>query len=84
MAPVSEEYAAATPPSKDGSGNPNANTILFDATKNELFRLNESYRTLQRKLKGRWRVASGREDGNINTEMLAACRVFVIAGPRDK
>jgi hypothetical protein len=33
-----------------------ANTILFNSSKNELFKINENYKTLHRKLKGSWKI----------------------------
>jgi hypothetical protein len=33
-----------------------ANTILFNSSKNELFKINENYKTLDRKLKGSWKI----------------------------
>lgn len=65
---------------------PKSNVIVFDTTKNELYRLNEGYKTLQRKLKGNWKTATNREDSSsgINSDTLSNSRVFVLAGPREK
>ena len=30
-----------------------SNTVVFDATKNELYKINDAYKSLQRKLKGK-------------------------------
>ena len=38
-------------PSSGGS-RPKSNTIVFDASKNELYKINDSYKSLHRKLKG--------------------------------
>ena len=38
-----------------------SNTIVFDATKNELYRTNDAYKSLQRKLKGKFFVSSFEE-----------------------
>ena len=48
--------------------------ILFDVSRNELFKLSDNLKTLQRKLKGNWRVASNREDSVVNQEVLGTCR----------
>ena len=76
MAPVAEGYYQQHGGSQDsfrnGNGGMNgsagmengfgkANTVLFDTTKNELFRLTEGFKTLHRKLKGNWKVSSNRE-----------------------
>jgi len=62
-----------------------SNTILFNATKNELFRLNDNYKTLQRKLKSNWKINATRDDQNgITQDLLANIRVFVLAGSREK
>lgn len=51
------------------------NAILFDTTKNELFKLNDNYKNLQRKLKGQWKIASNREDSAINLESLSQVKL---------
>ncbi|CAG2064665.1 unnamed protein product, partial [Timema podura] len=33
-----------------------SNTILFNSSKNEVYKLNDSYKNLHRKLKGNWKV----------------------------
>lgn len=61
---------------------PKTFTILFDASKNELFTLQDGYKTLQRRLKSMWNVQSVNAD--ISSEVLSGCDVFVLAGPRHK
>lgn len=58
------------------------NTILFDESKGELFKLNEGFRTLHRKLKTQWKVMSSRED--LSKESVGMSRVVVLACPRQK
>ena len=46
MPPSSEDFSSLSQQSEK------SNTILFDVSKNELFRITDNYKTLQRKLKG--------------------------------
>ncbi|XP_076034643.1 intraflagellar transport 52 isoform X2 [Oratosquilla oratoria] len=57
-------------------------TILFNESKGELFRLNEAFRTLHRKLKAHWKVISYRDD--LNKEAISQAGVIVLACPRQK
>ncbi|XP_067126224.1 intraflagellar transport protein 52 homolog [Centruroides vittatus] len=59
-----------------------SNTIIFDISKNELFSLNEGYRTLNRRLKNNWKVFSNKEE--ISMQVLSQTAVFVLPGPREK
>lgn len=61
-----------------------SNIITFDTSKNEAFRISDNYKTLQRKLKGNWKISSNREDSQITIDILSQSRVFVLAGPREK
>jgi intraflagellar transport protein 52 len=55
-------------------------TILFNQSKNELFKL-DNLKVLQRKLKSSWRLEVNREE--ITGEVLSDVGVFVSAGPRE-
>ncbi|XP_053676208.1 intraflagellar transport protein 52 homolog [Anopheles nili] len=57
-------------------------TILFNVSKNELFKLADNYKTLHRKLKVNHRVDSNKSD--ITPELLKTATVFVLAGPQEK
>uniref|UniRef100_A0A182IQ74 Uncharacterized protein n=2 Tax=Anopheles atroparvus TaxID=41427 RepID=A0A182IQ74_ANOAO len=57
-------------------------TILFNVSKNELFKLTDNYKTLHRKLKVNHRVESNKND--ITPEILKTATVFVLAGPQEK
>jgi intraflagellar transport protein 52 len=59
-----------------------ANTILFNSSKNELFKINENYKTLHRKLKGSWKILTNKDE--ISHEVLSGVKLFVIPGPREK
>ncbi|XP_064624329.1 intraflagellar transport protein 52 homolog isoform X2 [Lineus longissimus] len=58
------------------------NTIIFNASKRELFTINSGFKTLNRKLRTSWKVTSNKED--ISEEKLAPARVFILAAPREK
>uniref|UniRef100_A0A182JWG9 Uncharacterized protein n=1 Tax=Anopheles christyi TaxID=43041 RepID=A0A182JWG9_9DIPT len=57
-------------------------TILFNVSKNELFKLPDNYKTLHRKLKVNHRVESNKSE--ITPEILKSANVFVLAGPQEK
>lgn len=59
-----------------------SDTIVFNVSKNEQFRLEDTYKTLHRKLKGTWRVVVNKDD--ISLEALAGASLFVLPGPRLK
>jgi len=60
----------------------NRNTILFNATKRELFSLNNGLKTLNRKLRSSWKLMTNKED--ISPDKLSQARIFVIPGSREK
>ncbi|XP_075210562.1 intraflagellar transport 52 isoform X2 [Lycorma delicatula] len=62
--------------------NEKSNRILFNQSKNELFKLNDSFKVLQRKLKGTWRI--GVNNDEISMEVLVGVSVFVLAGSQEK
>ena len=49
--PGSGSGGSGAPGSAGGGGGNRSNTLLFDTTKNELYRVTENLKTLQRKLK---------------------------------
>ncbi|XP_034254227.1 intraflagellar transport protein 52 homolog [Thrips palmi] len=59
-----------------------SDTIIFNISKNEQFRLDDTYKTLHRKLKGSWRVVVNKDD--INLEAITGASLFVLPGPRQK
>ncbi|XP_071448891.1 intraflagellar transport protein 52 homolog isoform X2 [Hetaerina americana] len=56
--------------------------IVFNSSKNEVLKMNDGYKILQRKLKGNWKVLTNKED--VTAEVLAGCSIFVLPGPREK
>jgi len=61
-----------------GGGGLKSNVILFDSTKNELFRLNDNYKTLQRKLKANWKVRDNFQPGKMSFFLLKTILLFQI------
>ncbi|XP_045616151.1 intraflagellar transport protein 52 homolog [Procambarus clarkii] len=59
-----------------------SNTILFNESKAELFKLSDGYKTLHRKLKTQWKVLSNRDD--LTKENLGQAGVIVFACPRQR
>lgn len=85
MPPVEEGFVGSSGPPSIQNLAQKSNTVVFDVTKNELYRINDSYKSLQRKLKGSWKTTNNREDStSITFENLLQARVFVISGPREK
>ncbi|XP_014271735.1 intraflagellar transport protein 52 homolog isoform X1 [Halyomorpha halys] len=73
---------------KDGScgtidnENEGRSTIVFDQSKNELFKLNDNWKTIQRKLRNQWKIHINKDD--ITSETFQDAAVFVLPSPRDK
>ena len=76
MPPLSGEFSLGSAGQTSGAGK--ANVIMFDQTKNPVFKLNEGLRTLQRKLKGNWRVLSNSGDSSVTTETLSQVRILTL------
>ena len=77
MAPISAE-AMSNPSSEQEK----SNVIRFNVTKNELFRLDDGYKTLMRRQKGYFKIVTNTQ--NITSDAFTSSRVFVLAGPREK
>uniref|UniRef100_A0A1B6C3P4 Uncharacterized protein n=2 Tax=Clastoptera arizonana TaxID=38151 RepID=A0A1B6C3P4_9HEMI len=58
------------------------NSIVFNLSKNEFFKLNEHYKILQRKLKGTWKISINKDE--LTNEVLNGVNVFIIAAPKEK
>ena len=50
--------------------------IMFDQTKNPVYKLTEGLRTLHRKLKGNWKVLSNSGDSGVTNETLSQVKIF--------
>ncbi|KAJ8681260.1 hypothetical protein QAD02_017047 [Eretmocerus hayati] len=59
----------------------NSNVVIFDISKNEK-KLNEEYKTLQRKLKPKWKCIENTEV--LTQEFLAIGKILVLPGPKNK
>ncbi|RZC33129.1 intraflagellar transport protein 52 -like [Asbolus verrucosus] len=66
MAPVED-------PSAD-----NKNTIVFNNSKRELFKLNENFKIFQRKLKIYWKVIINKDE--ISSQLLQNCTLLILPG----
>ncbi|KAK3790257.1 hypothetical protein RRG08_034820 [Elysia crispata] len=70
-------------PTSEGSDERSSrNTILFNATKRELFNLNNGLKTLNRKLRSSWRLIANKDD--LSPDILNQARIFVLSGSREK
>ncbi|KAM8946232.1 intraflagellar transport protein 52 homolog isoform 1-T1 [Pelodytes ibericus] len=58
------------------------NTILFNASKREIFTINNGYKSLQKRLRSSWKIQSLKED--ITIEKLEGVKLWITAGPREK
>ncbi|KAK2173400.1 hypothetical protein NP493_879g01061 [Ridgeia piscesae] len=58
------------------------NTVIFNASKKELFTTNSGFKVLNRKLKTAWKVAQNKDE--IADDRIEQARVFVLAGPKEK
>ncbi|CAL1539792.1 unnamed protein product [Lymnaea stagnalis] len=70
------------PTTEGGDEKSSRNTILFNATKRELYSLNNGLKTLNRKLKSMWRLVVNKDD--ISPDKLSQARIFVLPGSKEK
>ncbi|KAK9509771.1 hypothetical protein O3M35_007009 [Rhynocoris fuscipes] len=56
--------------------------IVFDQSKNELFKIADNYKALQRRLKVNWKVEVNKDE--IVAETLHGATVFIIPSPRER
>ncbi|KAK7081804.1 Intraflagellar transport protein 52 [Halocaridina rubra] len=59
-----------------------SNSIVFNESKGELFKLNDGFKSLHKKLKTQWKVISHRDD--LTKETVSQAGVMVLACPRQK
>nr|CAH7733340.1 unnamed protein product [Callosobruchus chinensis]CAH7752819.1 unnamed protein product [Callosobruchus chinensis] len=64
-------------PSKDYFAD-NKNVLLVNASKQEVFKLNENYKAFQRKLKLYWKIVVNKDE--ISEKLLQNCSVVVLPG----
>ncbi|XP_078411148.1 intraflagellar transport protein 52 homolog isoform X2 [Cetorhinus maximus] len=58
------------------------NTIVFNASKKELFTASCGYKSLQKKLRTNWKIQSFKDE--ITEEKLIGVKLWITAGPREK
>ncbi|XP_067856451.1 intraflagellar transport protein 52 homolog [Heptranchias perlo] len=58
------------------------NTIVFNASKKELFTTSSGYKSLQKKLRTNWKIQSFKDE--ITEEKLIGVKLWITAGPREK
>ncbi|XP_067904941.1 intraflagellar transport protein 52 homolog [Heterodontus francisci] len=58
------------------------NTVVFNASKKELFTASSGYKSLQKKLRANWKIQSFKDE--ITEEKLIGVKLWITAGPREK
>ncbi|XP_069024240.1 intraflagellar transport protein 52 homolog [Embiotoca jacksoni] len=58
------------------------NTVIFNASKKELFTTNNGYKSMQKRLRAQWKIQSIREE--LTLEKLKGVMLWITAGPREK
>ncbi|XP_071375376.1 intraflagellar transport protein 52 homolog [Centroberyx affinis] len=58
------------------------NTVVFNASKRELFTANSGYKSLQKRLRAQWKIQSIKEE--LSLEKLKGVKLWITAGPREK
>ncbi|XP_044763961.1 intraflagellar transport protein 52 homolog [Coccinella septempunctata] len=59
----------------------NKNTIIINASRNELYRVHENWKILHRKLKIYWKVVINTKD-ELSMQLLANCELLILPGPQ--
>ncbi|XP_056130443.1 intraflagellar transport protein 52 homolog isoform X2 [Lampris incognitus] len=62
--------------------NEQRNTVIFNASKKELFTGNNGYKSLQKRLRAQWKIQSIKEE--LSLEKLKGVKLWITAGPREK
>ncbi|XP_049725121.1 intraflagellar transport protein 52 homolog isoform X3 [Elephas maximus indicus] len=57
-------------------------TILFNASKKEIFTTNNGYKSMQKRLRSNWKIQSLKDE--ITSEKLNGVKLWITAGPREK
>ncbi|GLV44649.1 Intraflagellar transport 52 [Carabus blaptoides fortunei] len=68
------------PPTEGFVAELNSNTIIFNTSKNELYKITDNYKTLHRKLKVYWKVITIKEE--ITFPLIKGCALVVLPGSR--
>ena len=81
MAPVSADFASPRDPGGTTESE-KSNVIRFNVTKNELYKLDDGYKTLMRRQKGYHKIVTNSQ--SITSDAFTSSKVFVLSGPREK
>uniref|UniRef100_A0A8C7QUE0 Intraflagellar transport 52 n=1 Tax=Oncorhynchus mykiss TaxID=8022 RepID=A0A8C7QUE0_ONCMY len=57
-------------------------SVVFNASKRELFTANNGYKSLQKRLRAQWKIQSMKEE--LSLEKLNGVKLWITAGPREK
>lgn len=57
------------------------NTVVFNASKRELFSTNSGYKLLQKRLRAQWKIQSMKDE--LTLEKLKGVKLWITAGPRE-
>ncbi|KAJ0068850.1 hypothetical protein NL108_012092 [Boleophthalmus pectinirostris] len=58
------------------------NTVIFNASKRELFTTSNGYKLLQKRLRAQWKIQSMKEE--LTLEKMKGGRLWITAGPRER
>uniref|UniRef100_A0A3Q1HNZ1 Uncharacterized protein n=1 Tax=Anabas testudineus TaxID=64144 RepID=A0A3Q1HNZ1_ANATE len=58
------------------------NSVVFNASKRELFTTNNGYKSVQKRLRAQWKIQSMKEE--LCLERLKGVKLWITAGPREK
>ncbi|KAF5304726.1 hypothetical protein FQA39_LY09503 [Lamprigera yunnana] len=59
----------------------NKNIVIFNASKNEVFKFQDNYKIFQRKLKANWKVIVNKDE--ITNQLLQDCAILILPGSRN-
>uniref|UniRef100_A0A3B4FB35 Intraflagellar transport 52 n=1 Tax=Pundamilia nyererei TaxID=303518 RepID=A0A3B4FB35_9CICH len=58
------------------------NSVVFNASKRELFTTNNGYKSMQKRLKAQWKIQSIKEE--LSLDKLKSVKLWITAGPRER
>ncbi|XP_049588545.1 intraflagellar transport protein 52 homolog [Syngnathus scovelli] len=58
------------------------NTVVFNASKRELFTTSSVYKTMQKRIRTQWKIQSMKEE--LSSDKLKGVKLWITAGPREK
>uniref|UniRef100_A0A8D3CMD3 Intraflagellar transport 52 homolog (Chlamydomonas) n=1 Tax=Scophthalmus maximus TaxID=52904 RepID=A0A8D3CMD3_SCOMX len=57
------------------------NSVVFNASKRELFTTNNGYKSMQKRLRAQWKIQSMKEE--LSVDKLKGVKLWITAGPRE-